>query len=163
MLLLFSARRTAIRRGFTLSELLVAMALITLLMSILSQAFVEGLGTFRHLKGIGDMSEQLRAACFQLRTDVLTSGVAANEFIDDTFRTGSPDTSAAGNLRVRYEAICADALDLKCRLLEVQRDTTNPVARRLMAWILDALDSIKLGAATIVEILDLIAPRGTGG
>src|SRR5256885_344726 len=58
------------RGGFTTIELLVAMALIVLIMSILSQAFVEGLTTFRSLKGIGDMQENLRVAGVPLRNDL---------------------------------------------------------------------------------------------
>jgi len=59
------------RRGFTLVELLVSMALIILVMSILSQAFVEGLTTFRELKAIGDLQENLRTATINLRTDLV--------------------------------------------------------------------------------------------
>ncbi len=59
------------RAGFTLVELLVVMALITLIMSILSQAFVEGLDTVRNLKAIGDLQEQLRGVVVPLRDDLL--------------------------------------------------------------------------------------------
>ena len=52
------------RQGFTIVELLVAMALIVLIMSIISEAFVEGLGTFRELKGIGDLQVHWYAALF---------------------------------------------------------------------------------------------------
>jgi prepilin-type N-terminal cleavage/methylation domain-containing protein len=58
------------RHGFTLVELLVAMALIVLIMSILSSAFVEGIESFRHLKGVGDLQESLRTATIPLRTDL---------------------------------------------------------------------------------------------
>jgi prepilin-type N-terminal cleavage/methylation domain-containing protein len=50
------------RRGLTLNELLVAMALIVLIMAIVSEAFVEGTTTFRNLKAIGDMAERLRGS-----------------------------------------------------------------------------------------------------
>jgi len=59
------------RQGFTIIELLVSMALIVLIMSIISQAFVEGLETFRQLKGIGDLQEQLRTAAVPLRDDLM--------------------------------------------------------------------------------------------
>src|SRR5437899_379791 len=58
------------RAGFTLVELLVAMALIVLIMSILSEAFVEGLATVRQLKAVGDMQENLRCIV-PMRDDLL--------------------------------------------------------------------------------------------
>ncbi|HYT93337.1 MAG TPA: prepilin-type N-terminal cleavage/methylation domain-containing protein [Gemmataceae bacterium] len=58
------------RQGFTLVELLVAMALTMFVMVILSEAFVTGLETFSGLKGIGDMTEKLRAATTVLRADL---------------------------------------------------------------------------------------------
>jgi prepilin-type N-terminal cleavage/methylation domain-containing protein len=148
-----------VRRGFTLSELLVAMALIVLIMSILSQAFVAGVETYRHLKGIGDLNEKLRQASIDLRHDVLAANQAANDFIENSLRNGSADRSEADALRVRYEAICAEAVDLDARLREVERQTTNPIARRLLDRTLDALYGVKLGAATMVELLELIAPH----
>ena len=59
------------RQGFTLVELLVAVALIVLIMAILSQAFVEGLESFRQLKAVGDLQEELRTAAVRLRSDLL--------------------------------------------------------------------------------------------
>src|SRR5882724_8623027 len=64
------------RQGFTLVELMVAMALIVLIMAIISQAFVEGLETFRQLKGIGDLQERLRTAVVPLREDLLAQHLA---------------------------------------------------------------------------------------
>jgi prepilin-type N-terminal cleavage/methylation domain-containing protein len=58
------------RRGFTIPELLVAMALILFIMAILSEAFVAGLDSFRQLKAVGDMQEKLRATTVQLRYDL---------------------------------------------------------------------------------------------
>lgn len=58
------------RQGFTLVELLVAMALIMFIMAILSQAFVTAMGTFRNLKASGDMAEKLRATTQQLQRDL---------------------------------------------------------------------------------------------
>jgi prepilin-type N-terminal cleavage/methylation domain-containing protein len=62
--------KTSTRRGFTIVELLVAMALIILIMAVLSEAFVSGLGAFRSLKSIGDMQERLRVASIKLRADL---------------------------------------------------------------------------------------------
>jgi prepilin-type N-terminal cleavage/methylation domain-containing protein len=58
------------RRGFTLVEMMVAMALTVFVMVILSQCFVAGLETFSGLKAIGDMQEQLRTATNMLRADL---------------------------------------------------------------------------------------------
>jgi prepilin-type N-terminal cleavage/methylation domain-containing protein len=59
-----------VRHGFTLVELLVAMALTLFIMAIISQAFVAGLDTFRGLKAIGDMQEDLRVSMTMLRRDL---------------------------------------------------------------------------------------------
>lgn len=58
------------RHGFTLVEMLVAMALTVFIMSIVTSAFVTGLETFRQLKGIGDMQASLRTAAIRLRADL---------------------------------------------------------------------------------------------
>src|SRR5262245_48132538 len=64
------AKQNRPRGAFTVVELLVAMALIILIMAVLSEAFVAGLGAFRSLKGIGDMQERLRVVALQLRRDL---------------------------------------------------------------------------------------------
>lgn len=58
------------RQGFTLVEMLVAMALIIFIMTILSEAFVAGLETFRQLKAVGDMQEKLRSVAITMRRDL---------------------------------------------------------------------------------------------
>jgi prepilin-type N-terminal cleavage/methylation domain-containing protein len=63
------------RQGFTLVELLVAMALILFIMAILSQAFVSATNTFRNLKAVGDMASKLRAV-----TQLLQRDLAADHF-----------------------------------------------------------------------------------
>jgi hypothetical protein len=55
----------------------VAVALIVLIMAIVSQAFVDGLETFRQLKGIGDLQEELRSAVVPLRNDLLARHIGA--------------------------------------------------------------------------------------
>lgn len=62
--------RTQARRGFTLVELLVAMALIVFVMAVLSEAFVAALETFYQLKATGDMDEKMRAAVTLMRRDL---------------------------------------------------------------------------------------------
>lgn len=49
------------RTGFTLVELMVAMALTIFIMLILTQAFVIAIDTFTTLKAIGDTQEILRS------------------------------------------------------------------------------------------------------
>lgn len=58
------------RAGFTLIEMMVAMALTLFVMVILSQAFVLSLETFARMKGIGDMQINLRVATTLLRDDL---------------------------------------------------------------------------------------------
>jgi prepilin-type N-terminal cleavage/methylation domain-containing protein len=58
------------RQGFTLIELMVAMALTLFIMVILSQAFIISLNLFSGLKGIGDMQMNLRTALNLLRDDL---------------------------------------------------------------------------------------------
>jgi prepilin-type N-terminal cleavage/methylation domain-containing protein len=58
------------RRGFTIIELLVAMALIILIMAVLSEAFVAGLSAFTSLKAIGDMQQRMRVSTTRLRLDL---------------------------------------------------------------------------------------------
>jgi prepilin-type N-terminal cleavage/methylation domain-containing protein len=62
--------RNAKRAGFTLVELMVAMALTLFVMVILSQAFVTSLDTFSGMKGIGDMQQNLRTAGNILKNDL---------------------------------------------------------------------------------------------
>jgi prepilin-type N-terminal cleavage/methylation domain-containing protein len=58
------------RPGFTLIELMVALALTMFIMVILSQAFTMSLETFSGMKGIGDMQINLRTAEVILRDDL---------------------------------------------------------------------------------------------
>jgi len=83
--------RSTTRAAFTLVELLVAMALIIFIMAILSTAFAVSMETFRDLKAIGDMSEQMRSTSTIIRRDL-----AAEHF-----------ENAAGNNR-RLNAIPTD-------------------------------------------------------
>ena len=55
------------RRGFTLVELMVSMALIIFIMYILAEAFAAGSQVFRRLKAIGDMNARLRTTSTTLR------------------------------------------------------------------------------------------------
>src|SRR5262245_23859499 len=77
------------RAGFAVIELLVAMAWIVFVMAILSQTFIAGLASFRNLKGIGDLSEQLRAAVVPLREDLDATRARASAFIVTGLSTGT--------------------------------------------------------------------------
>lgn len=73
------------RSGFTITEMLVSMALIMFIMVILSEAFVAALESFRQLKAVGDMETNLRTAATILRRDLQA----------DHFLNGTPPSSTA--------------------------------------------------------------------
>jgi prepilin-type N-terminal cleavage/methylation domain-containing protein len=73
------------RKGFTITELLVAMALIVFIMYILAEAFSAGSSAFRNLKAIGDMNEKLRGTSQTLRRFL-----QADHF-EDKRRVSDPD------------------------------------------------------------------------
>ena len=58
------------RIAFTLVELMVAMALIILMLSIMSQAFVIATGVMQGLKEVADMQEKIRPAITLLQRDL---------------------------------------------------------------------------------------------
>ncbi len=74
------------RYGFTITELLVAFALIIFIMVILTEAFTAGLQSFRELKALGDMQEKLRACVIIMRRDLM-----AEHFQDLAGRTRLSD------------------------------------------------------------------------
>ena len=59
-----------LRNAFTLVELMVAMALIILMLSIMSQAFVIATGVMQGLKEVADMQEKIRPAITLLQRDL---------------------------------------------------------------------------------------------
>src|SRR5919201_6944902 len=84
-------RRRQLRRGFTLVELLVAMALIVFIMSILSGAFVAATKGFRDLKAAGDMAERLRSVSAQLRRELAADHFAGKlRMSQDNFWLNGP-------------------------------------------------------------------------
>ena len=58
------------RPGFTLVELLVAVALVLFIMVIMTNAFQSGLDAFRNLRAAGDMQGRLRGVADVLRRDL---------------------------------------------------------------------------------------------
>lgn len=65
-----STRFSRQRHGFTLVEILVAMALTLFVMVILTQAFVTSLETFSGLKVIGELQAQLRTVSSLMKEDL---------------------------------------------------------------------------------------------
>jgi prepilin-type N-terminal cleavage/methylation domain-containing protein len=86
------------RQGFTLVELMVAMALTIFIMLILTQAFVTAIDTFVGLKGIGDMQENLRAGANALRYDLSQAHLEGDRRMSDPNLKNVPPTE--GFLRV---------------------------------------------------------------
>lgn len=78
------AGNTRLRIAFTLLEMLVAMTLTLFIMVIISTAFVAGLETFRGLKAIGDMHENLRQAAQRLRSDLQEDHFEGHQHMGDT-------------------------------------------------------------------------------
>lgn len=80
------------RRGFTIVELLVALALILFIMSILSQAFVTASQSFNLLKAVGDMAERMRSAATLLRHDLAADHFEAKKRLSqpDFWNNGPP-------------------------------------------------------------------------
>src|SRR5438034_10540819 len=78
------------RAGFTLVELMVAMALTMFIMVILSQAFVLSLETFAAMKGLGDMQIDLRTATNILRDDLSQDHFEGKRRLSDLGTGGVP-------------------------------------------------------------------------
>ena len=142
--------------GFTIPELLVAMALIVLIMSIANQAFSAGVRAFRELVAVGDMDEELRRAASALADNIAVTQQRAREFIENGLETGTVNREEAIALREQYETICATAVDLEARLAKVQDQIQNPGHKRIVQHSLSALVRLKSSAATMVELLRLL-------
>jgi prepilin-type N-terminal cleavage/methylation domain-containing protein len=84
------------RSGFTLVELLVAMALILFIMSIVSVAFVDSTESFRLFRARAELSEKLRFITQTLRSDL-----RANHF-ENNRRLSDPDFWEQGPPRAGY-------------------------------------------------------------
>lgn len=78
------------RQGFTLVELLVAIALIVLLVAIIADAFSESFQAFRHVKGTADLQERLRTTDLALRQDLLSRHFEKDRKVSDLRTTGEP-------------------------------------------------------------------------
>jgi type II secretory pathway pseudopilin PulG len=79
------------RHAFSLVELLVAMALIILIMSVLSQAFITATASVRDLKALGDLAERLRGAKAALVRDLSADHFEGRKRLSDpTFWNNGP-------------------------------------------------------------------------
>jgi prepilin-type N-terminal cleavage/methylation domain-containing protein len=74
------------RPGFTFVEVLVSIALIVLIMSILGEAFAQGLLVVRRAKGMGDLQDNLRTAVLPLRSDLQALHFDATEKLGTSFK-----------------------------------------------------------------------------
>ena len=105
---------TARARGFTIVELLVALALIILIMAILSEAFVAALESVRYLKAVGDVQERLRVGATPLRRDLLARHFVEDEKVStlrpDPSPNPWPDNITGGFVRIEQGAML-DASD----------------------------------------------------
>jgi len=142
--------------GFTIVELLVAMALIVFIMTVLDQAFSAGVRAFRELEAVGDLDEELVGDAFALAEDITMTDQRTRAFIENSLETQTVDREEAAALRKQYEAICATAVGLEARLAEVLRHLHNPGHVRIVQRSLDALTRLKSLAAAMVELLRLV-------
>jgi prepilin-type N-terminal cleavage/methylation domain-containing protein len=141
--------------GFTPIELLIAMALIVLLMTIISQAFSAGVRAFDDLEAIGDLDEKLDDDCLALAERITATNQRASDFIQNSLRTGTVNADEANALRDQYQAICDTSLELEIRLREVQSRIEDPRAQRVLQRSLNELKRLKTSAATMVRWLSL--------
>ncbi len=77
------AGRLVRRTGFTIVELLVALALVVFIMAILADAFATASNSFRLLKGMGDLAEKLRSASSIIRRDLSTDHFERKKRLSD--------------------------------------------------------------------------------
>jgi len=79
------------RKGFTIVELLVALALVVFIMAILADAFRVATDSFRLLKGMGDLAEKLRSTAGILRRDLTADHFEGKKRLSDpNFWTNGP-------------------------------------------------------------------------
>lgn len=96
------------RHAFTIVELLVAMALIILIMSVLSQSFIAATGSLRDLKALGDMAQRLREAGGTIRRDLAADHFEARKKLSDpSFWDNGPPRE--GFFRVWYAALTSNS------------------------------------------------------
>lgn len=150
--------RVPSRRGFTVIELLVAMALIVFIMVVLSQGFSAAAENFRDLKGAGDQQEKLRGTAVNLRRDLDAAHFDAGNFVFDGLRAGSADRERAAELRKRYAAIATDAADFDAQLQELERKVESPADKRIIRRVRGYLEQIRFTTTATAKLLELFDP-----
>ena len=144
------------RAGFTITELLVVMALIVFLMTILSESFSAGLASFRNLKALGDMAERLRATAVVLRRDLAQTHFESTEFIRASLLAGTADPERAAALRAEYEEFGERAEALDVELDRAEDLLTKPGDLRIVRRVRTDLQRLKELAAVMVQVLRLL-------
>jgi len=147
-------RSNSTRRGFTITELLVSMALIIYIMSILGEAFTSGVDTLRKLKAMGDQAESIRAATTLLRRDLAASHFDTSRTIRETFAVGAADPDDVERLTAEYESICKQAKELDDQLAQLHPKKKK--AQKVLQQARDDLAEIKLNAHAMLELLPLL-------
>jgi len=110
------------RSGFTLVELLVALALSVFIMAILSEAFVKGLEVFSQYKVLSDLENRLRTAANILRRDLRAPHFEGNKKLSECTASGRPMPRLDGLRAATYGN--ADEVRTLLRQLEQYRFTT---------------------------------------
>src|ERR1043166_2181173 len=99
------------RAGFTLIEIMVAMALTLFIMVIMTEAFVIALETFSGLKGIGDMEDNLRVAAVVLRDDLAADHFEGKRRLSELTAANGPQilaqTPQAGFFAIRRSSLAS--------------------------------------------------------
>jgi len=144
------------RAGFTITELLVVMALIVFLMAVISESFSAGVAEFRKLKAIGDMAERLRATAVVLRRDLGQTHFESAEFIRASLLAGTADSERAAALRAEYEDFGERAAALDVDLATAEELLTKPGDLRIVRRVRTDLQRLKDLAATMVRVLRLM-------
>jgi prepilin-type N-terminal cleavage/methylation domain-containing protein len=151
---LIASRR--IRTGFTITELLVAMALLVFVMAIISESFSAGTANFRNLKAIGDMAERLRTTATALRRDLADTHFESARFIRESLLVGAADPEEAAALREQYEDFEQRAAALDVELAQAEELLRKPGDLRIVRRVRTDLQRLKELAATMVRVLRLM-------
>lgn len=81
---------TARRKGLTLVEMMIALALSIFIMAILSEAFITGLNAFGNFKALADLDQRLRTAANIIRRDLKAPHFDGNRKLSECTVSGRP-------------------------------------------------------------------------
>ena len=86
--------RKGFRRGFSLVEIILACAIMSILMVVLGEALSQAQNAFRNVSGTSDAADELRKVCQHVRQELIqTSGTQIGSG-DSRNSLGSPDGQA---------------------------------------------------------------------